>query len=212
MRRWYALSVLTGRYSGSPESNFDFDIKQVSGRDFADFLQDVENGELSEAFWNASLIQSLNTSVSSSPYFHVYLASQVKANDKGFLSKDITVKDLITHRGDIHHVFPRNYLKKFGLSRGSYNQIANYVYMQSEINIAIGNQSPDAYFAKLADQCNGGKTKYGGITDMATLKKNLKMNCIPISIFDMKFEDYDNFLLKRRTLISEKIRRYYFSL
>ena len=43
----------------------------------------------------------MNTSVASSPYFKVYLASQVHANDKGFLSKEITVRDLITHRGGV---------------------------------------------------------------------------------------------------------------
>jgi len=212
VRRWYVLSVLTGRYSGSPESVFDFDIKQVASRNFGDYLQDIENAELSDAFWDAALIQNLNTSVASSPYFHVFLASQVKANDKGFLSTDITVKDLISHRGDIHHVFPRNYLKKFGLPRGKYNQIANYVYMQSEINIGIGNKSPKIYFSEINDQCNGGKAKHGGINDLNLLKKNLRMNCIPHNIFNMDFENYEDFLGERRILISKKIQRYYFSL
>jgi uncharacterized protein with ParB-like and HNH nuclease domain len=30
VRRWLVYSILTGRYSGSPESVFDFDIKQIS--------------------------------------------------------------------------------------------------------------------------------------------------------------------------------------
>ena len=29
IRRWYAMSILRGRYSGSPETAFDFDIRQV---------------------------------------------------------------------------------------------------------------------------------------------------------------------------------------
>ena len=37
------------------------------------------------------------------------------------------MNDLITHKGDIHHIFPWDYLKKSGLKRGDYNQIANYV-------------------------------------------------------------------------------------
>ena len=28
VRRWLALSILTGRYSASPESSFDYDIKR----------------------------------------------------------------------------------------------------------------------------------------------------------------------------------------
>jgi hypothetical protein len=212
VRRWYVLSVLTGRYSGSAESRFDYDIKQVSNRDFGEYLRDNENAELSDAYWNAALVQNLNTSVASSPYFHVYLATQVKKNNNGFLSKEITVKDLITHRGDIHHVFPRNYLKKHGLTRGKYNQIANYVYMQSEINIRIGNKAPNRYFDELLEQCNGGEARYGGIQDLQLLKRNLKMNCIPQGIFNMDIKDYEDFLMERRVLISNKIRDYYFSL
>ena len=101
---------------------------------------------MSDAFWNASLPQSLDTSVASSPYFNVFLASQVKANDKGFLSKDVLVGDLISLRGDIHHLFPRDFLKKNGLDRGKYNQIANYVYMQSEINIKSRQQTTKRLF------------------------------------------------------------------
>lgn len=38
--------------------------------------------------------------------------------------------------------FQVEYLKKNGLNRAEYNQVANYVYTQTEINIAIGKRSP----------------------------------------------------------------------
>ncbi len=212
VRRWYVLSVLTKRYSGSPESQFDFDIKQIAKQDFGEYLESIENAELSVAYWDTALTQNYKTSVASSPYFNVYLAAQVKAKDKGFLSKEISIQDLITHRGDIHHVFPRIYLKKHGLTRGGYNQIANYVYMQSEINIRIGKKAPNVYFTELQEQCSGGNPKYGGIRSMETLKENLRMNCIPEEIFSMDFEDYEDFLAQRRILISKKIKEYYLSL
>jgi hypothetical protein len=212
VKRWFVLSILTGRYSASPESSFDFDIKSISKRDFEEFLHDVESAELSDAFWNASLIQSLNTSVASSPFFNVYLAAQVKLKDLGFLSNDITVNDLISHRGDIHHIFPRDYLKKNGLKRGQYNQIANYVYMQSEINIKVGKKAPEEYFSELNQQCQSGGLKYGGICDLNKLNENLAMNCVPKEIFSMSIKDYEKFLELRRKLIAEKIKKYYFSL
>ena len=212
VRKWYVYSVLTGRYSGSPESMFDFDIKQIELKSFKDYLQEKEEGELSDAFWNASLVQSLNTSVTSSPYFHVYLASQVRANDKGFLSKEITVGDLITYRGDIHHIFPKNYLKNAGLPRGKYNQIANYVYMQQEVNIKVGAKAPNVYFSEILEQCHGGVLKYGGINELDELKRNLTFNCISEDIFEMNIDNYDEFLLLRRKLMADKMKEYYFSL
>ena len=207
--KWMVLCMLTGRYSGSPESKFDFDIKRISEGDFNKFLLDVESAELSQAFWEASLIQSLNTSVASSPYFHVFLASQVKANDLGFLSKDITVRDMIEHRGDIHHLYPKDYLKKNGFSRGQYNQIGNYVYAQQEINIKIGNKSPEVYFNSLVEQVQTQVCKYGSIINEEELKANFEMNCIPVEILEDSSMDYDTFLEKRRILIAKKIEAYY---
>jgi hypothetical protein len=211
VRRWFVFSVLTGRYSGSPESMFDLDIRQMDSRPFAEYLQEKEEADLSDAFWSASLVQSLNSSVSSSPYFNAYLASQVKASDKGFLSKDITIGDLITYRGDIHHIFPKNYLKKNGLLRGKYNQIANYVYMQQEVNIQVGDKAPEVYFDELLKQCNSHDLKYGAINSLTELNENLTSNCIPESIFKMNIDDYDEFLMQRRRLMAQKMKLYYYS-
>ncbi|MFX6622241.1 hypothetical protein ABTG47_20395, partial [Acinetobacter baumannii] len=85
-------------------------------------------------------------------YFLCYQAAQVKLGDKGFLSRDITVRDLLLNRTDVHHIYPKKHLKEQGLSRGRYNQIANFVLAQSEINIAISDKPPEKYFAELAAQ------------------------------------------------------------
>ncbi len=210
--RWFVFSILTGRYSGSPESMIDYDIRQIESKSFVEYLKEKEQAELSDAYWNFGLVQTLTSSVSSSPSFNVFLAAQVKANDKGFLSRDITIGNMIALRGDIHHIFPKNYLKRNNKQKGEYNQIANYVFMQQEINIKVGDKSPETYFRQVFDQCQGGKKLYGGIDTMEELSKNLAMNCIPESVFEMSIMDYDHFLKERRALMAKKIRKYYFSL
>ena len=212
VRRWLVYSILTGRYSGSPESVFDFDIKQISQKPFDEYLKEKEEGELSDAFWNASLPQSLDTSVASSPYFLVFLAAQVKTNDRGFLSKDVLVSDLISLRGDIHHLFPKDYLRKFGLDRSKYNQIANYVFMQSEINIKVGNKPPKDYFEIIGKQMIENNRLLSGLATEQELLDNLKMNCVPAEIMQMNIDDYSDFLILRRKLIAIKIKEYYFAL
>jgi len=209
VRRWFVLSVLTGRYSGSPESTIDYDIRQIHAQGIAAYANAVTLGELSDAFWDAGLPQAMDTSVASSPYFRVFQAAQVKLGDRGFLSRDITVRELIEVKSDVHHVFPRNYLKKHGLTRGRYNQIANYVVAQSEINIAIGSKEPQVYFTELAQQCRGGKKRYGNINDPDDLRQNLRMNCIPEGVERMTVEDYPAFLAARRSLMAQKIRAYF---
>lgn len=209
VRRWFVMSVLTGRYSGSAETQFDKDIRQIASDDFAEILARVEQTELSPTFWELRLVQQLDTSGTGNPYFWVFVAAQIRANDKGFLSRDITVRELVSHLGDIHHIFPRALLKKAGLPRSQYNQIANYAYTQEEINIKIGNKAPSTYFADIQNQCNGGAIKYGAILDMDMLRANLAANCVPETIFGMNETGYGEFLQTRRKLMATKIQSYY---
>ncbi|MER3556423.1 MAG: hypothetical protein C4331_19365, partial [Meiothermus sp.] len=128
---------------------------------------------------------------------------------RGFLSRDITVRDLLLNRGDVHHVYPKKHLKSMGLSRGRYNQIANFVLAQSEVNIAIGDKAPEQYFAELAEQVRGGKKKYGGITDEAELRANLRTHCIPETMLDGNIPTYEEFLQERRKLMALKIKTWF---
>ena len=209
VKKWFVLSLLTGRYSGNIETQFDFDIRNISERDFAVFLQEIEEAQLSDAFWEAELIQRLETSNFNSPVFKVFVAAQCFLNDRAFLSKDITVKNLIEQRGDVHHIFPKNLLKKSGLTRRLYNQVANYAHTQSEVNIKIGAKPPAVYMTEVKAQCEGGALTYGGITEIEDLRENLRQNAIPEAIFEMGVDDYQDFLTMRRKLISQKIRTYY---
>jgi hypothetical protein len=209
VRKWYAMSILRGRYAGSPETAFDFDIRQIAARGVLNYVEAVIENELPETFWTGMLPQLMDTSSAQSPYFLCYQAAQVKLGDKGFLSRDISVLDLLLNRSDVHHVYPRNYLKGQGLSRGRYNQIANFVLAQSEINIAIGDKPPQTYFKELAEQCAGGKKKYGGISEDTDLRANLRMSCIPESLLDGEAPDYDDFLEQRRKLMALKIKTWF---
>lgn len=209
IRRWYAMSILRGRYAGSPETAFDVDIRQVEARGLVSYVESVIENELPESFWTGMLPQLMDTSSGQSPYFLAYQAAQVKLGDKGFLSRDITVTDLLMNRTDVHHVYPKKHLKAEGLSRGHYNQIANFVLAQSEINIAIGGKGPETYFKELADQCSGGPKKYGNITDAAAMRVNLRMSCVPESLLEGEIPEYDNFLEERRKLMALKIKSWF---
>ena len=212
VRRWFVFSVLTGRYSGSPESTIDYDVRQLHAQGVQPYAEALFRGELSEAFWEAGLPQEMETSASSSPYFRLFQAAQIHAGDKGFLSRDITVRELIEVKSDVHHVFPKEFLKRAGMSRGQYNQIANYVVAQSEINIAIGKKEPSKYFGELAEQCKGGKKRYGNIVSSDDLRKNLDANCIPREIASMGADEYSDFLILRRRLMAAKLRKYFYAL
>lgn len=209
VRRWFVMSVLTGRYSGSPETKFDEDVRSMEAQGISAYADAVIASQLSESYWTGLLPRNLETSSASSPYFLAYQAAQVKLGDKGFLSRDITALDLILNRCDVHHLYPRNHLKGQGLNKGKYNQIANFVLTQTEINIAIGDTAPEKYFGELAAQCAGGEPRYGGIDDPEEMRANLRANCVPERLLDGDVPPFDEYLEERRKLMAAKIREYF---
>lgn len=214
VRRWIVMSILTQRYTSSPESQFDYDVRHFNAaEDIIDAIEDEINRQLNDTFWTNILVERLNTSVASSPYWKTFIMAQIKLNDRGFLSKDITVKALIENRGDVHHIFPKNYLQKNGHdNRGEYNQIANFAMLQTEVNIQISDRAPIEYMQTVIAQCNGQENKFGAINNTDDLKKNMTENCIPSGFEQMTEPDYENFLKLRRILMAKKIRQYFDSL
>ena len=215
VRRWFVMSVLTGRYSTSVETIFDQDIRNIVEHGLNETLETMERTQLSDTFWNERLPQEMQTSSRKNPYFNVFLASQVKAADDGCLSRNMTVQNLLEGQRDIHHIFPRKYLQSQGLVAKDYNQIANLVVMQRSINIRIGAKPPAIYFEKLQEGCSIGSRPYGvEINNCEELQTNLNQHCIPsdMQTADLTSENYAAFLKKRRKLMAAKIREYYESL
>ena len=211
VQKWFVLSTLTGRYSGSPESVMDRDLRAIKDSGVPRYLADVEAAELGETFWNVGLEQALEKSIDTAPAFCVFTAAQVFFNDKSLFT-ETPVRALISN-GDIHHLFPREYLKSNGFSFFFYNQVANYAYLSTPVNIAIGKKAPLDYFGMAVQGCTDGKAAYGTIASLETLKRNMADNCIPLEIVSMSHEDYEStFLPARRKLMAAKIHKYYESL
>ncbi len=208
VRKWFVFSVLTGRYSSSPESKMDRDIRGIMDKGVVPYFSDIQAAELGDAFWNVNLVQMLETSSNTHPSFTVYVAAQVFFNDKSLLSST-PVAHLIDN-GDVHHIFPKEYLKKAGVARSLYNQVANYTYLETPVNISIGKTAPNDYFGRAARQCQDGRIEVGTICDGAELAANLQTNCIPADVVNWSVDDYESkFLPARRKMMAEKIRKYY---
>ncbi len=212
VQKWYVLSVLTGRYSSSPESAFYRDIRKINEVGVVKTLDDIEAALLSDNFWDVKVVQDLAYTSTVNPTYLVYLAAQVAGNDMSLLSNNITVKDLIDISGDVHHIFPKEYLKSNGYSRNLYNQNANYAYLDTQVNKSIGKKAPCEYFGEALRQCETKDITCGSIIDIEQLKENLATNCIPFEACNMTHENYEEFLEKRRVLMAKKIKDYYYSL
>ena len=211
--KWFVMSTLTSRYTGSPETQMDFDIKRIREKGFLPFFQEVEEANLSDTFWNVRLVQLLETQIINSPFFNVFLAAQIHKGNNALFCNGTKVGYLITLIGDVHHIFPKQYLRNNGYNEKiQYNQIANFTYLDTQVNKDISDAAPNVYFTNAIKQCEEGNARYGNITDLNCLKTNMAENCIPEQIVDMDYSDYPDFLIARRKLMAAKIKDYYYSL
>lgn len=212
-RRWFAMMMLTGRSSGSFETTFESDLQRIRRHGAAKVLEELEQSELSDSFWNHGLPQALTSSSSVNPQFRTFLAAQVKSGALGFLSMHTSVKDMVEVRGDIHHLVPKEYLKTNGVNNTrDYNQVANYALTETAINVRIGKRSPADYLAEVDAQINGGAKTLGEITTVEGLQKNFAENAIPESLRTTTAETFESFLEERRVLMAQILKEYYASL
>jgi hypothetical protein len=210
VKGWFVMSMLTGRHSGSFESTWEQDIRRIGEQGAANYLKQIEESELSDAFWAVTLPAAMETTSTVSPFFQTFLAAQVTTNARGFLSKGITVAAMHQQSGDIHHIVPKDYLQKNGYpDRGDYNQVANFALTETSINISISNKPPMQYLADMASQIESGLLTLGEITDATDLAANLAENAIPANLAEVTAGSYKEFLAQRRKLMAAVIRDYY---
>lgn len=210
VQKWFVLSTLTGRYVSSPESMMSHDIRLINEKGFLAFSAEIEASVLSDTFWQVTLPQNLTTNSVNSPAFHTFIAAQINRGSSSLFQRGTSIGDLVELTGDVHHIFPKAYLQKNGLNnRALYNQVANYTYLDTQVNKAISDNAPNIYFGKIREQQPDGKDNIGNITNIDDLQRNLAENAIPEDIVNMTYKDYETFLDKRRRLMAKFIEGYY---
>ena len=158
----------------------------------------------------AIMAANLETSSVNSPAFNTFLAAQIHLICSSLFIRGTMISDLLDISGDVHHIFPKAYLRRQGIdTKGRYNQVAKYTYLDTQVNKAIGDEAPCIYFGKVLEQCASGCAVIGNVTDRDALKRNLEENAIPESVAGMEAEDYDRFLEERRRRMARLIEGYY---
>ncbi len=205
--KWFVFSQLTQRYSFSPESSYEQDLVRFR-KENVDFLQTLEtimDSELTNDYWNITLPERLISSVNNYAG-KVYTVSKIYNKDNILFSKAI-LKDHLSpltkstkKSVDVHHIFPKNYLKKMGVTdKKDFNQQANYIYIEYADNIKISDKAPSEYWPMMVDTLNEHE------------KEDLMENYT--ERFDLPHEfwnmDYFDFLNERRKLMAKSIRNYF---
>ncbi len=207
--KWFFMSSLTARYSGSSESIMESDLNKVknskNGQEFTNALQNIIDSTLTSDFWNISLPNDLLiTSNTISPVANTYFAGLIFNGYSALFSQkkvadlyDPTIK-IKKNSLDKHHIFPKEHLKKLGFDQTQINQVANLTYLEYVDNIKISDTDPKSYYLQIKHQYYAGREH--------ELEKSLKAHGIPVNFHEM---DYTNFLDARRKRIAQLIKEHY---
>lgn len=206
--RWFVMSALKSRYSGSLESFFESDLALIrnasSGDEFIDLLQGRIDAEITNDFWDITLPSNLTSSYSKNPQWLVFVAAQIRNNvELLFSSKKIAdlfdpVVSPKKARLDKHHIFPKNYLRINGIdSQTDQNQVSNYVYLDYKTNISISDDAPIDYFKAFEKYSND------------NILEVMESHALPEKFYEM---EYQEFLEERRKLMARYIKEYFESL
>lgn len=205
--RWFFMSNITGRFTGSPESRMEFDLARLrgikDGNDFINILDQICEVTLNTDFWNVSLPNYLATSAAISPALFGFHAALILLDAKVLFSEQ-KVSEMLdpaiqANKSAVerHHLFPKNYLNnKLNInSIRDVNQIANYALVEWGDNVKISDKAPSEYLDEFKDRFKDNQ-----------LKQFYYWHALPENWENM---DYKEFLAQRRVLISNIIAEGY---
>lgn len=205
--RYFWASSLTGRYTGNVETTMEQDLARLRGlskaAEFQGVLSRIIDDSLTHDFWTIQLPNALESTSTRGPALAAYHAAQIKLGAPVLFSQK-TVADLFKQDAkpakkplERHHLFPRAYLEReFGLGLREINQIANLAFLEYVENIGISDSAPAEYVPKLRDRFK---------TD-GEYERMCELNALPLNWEHM---DYNEFLIQRRKLMADIIRRGY---
>lgn len=204
--RWFFMSAIMGRYTGSPESQMEFDLARFRGLEGADrfsaVLTEICDAALTNDFWDITLPTELATSAARSPSMFAYFAS-LNLLDAQVLFSPQKVSELMdpaiaSNKSSLerHHLFPKSHLKTLGIiDKRETNQIANFAMVEWGDNVKISDSAPTEYVPILSGRFNG-----------KDLERMAYWHALPDNWENLEYAD---FLRQRRELMATVIRDAY---
>ena len=200
--RWFFMSSITGRYTGSPETILEADLRRFAeandADEFVEIIDHVIDTQLTADFWKVTLPDLFDSSGAWSPYLFGYYAALNLLDAKALFSK-VKIDQLFAPgmKGtkspvERHHLFPKAYLSSIGITGATRtNQMANFAFVEWGDNNAISDTKPSEYFPEFFDRLSP-----------AEQEQAMFWHALPQGWHNM---DYFDFLRTRRQLMAEVV-------
>ena len=200
--QWFFMSAITGRFTGSPETAMEFDLRRFdkieTADEFEQILLQVCQSTLTQDYWGITLPTELATAAAVSPSMFAYFAA-LNILDARVLFSQQKVAELMdpatqAPRSSLerHHLFPKAYLKTLEITQiRETNQIANFAMVEWGDNGKIADLAPSEYVPKLSERFSEQE-----------LMQMYEWHALPMGWENMEYQD---FLLQRRELMAHVI-------
>ena len=188
--RWFYLASLRGRYTGSPETAMDEDIKCNDSVDpIKALLNNVKSGgralEVSP--------DELDDAGVKNPIFPMTYAAARKEGARDWFTGVVLASDNVgsDHDIQIHHIFPKKILNELRIPRKDRDEVANLAFLAAKPNRQISKTPPEKYLAEIAKDH----------------PERLDAQCIPMDRNLWKLDRFYDFLAERRKLLAEAVNK-----
>jgi len=192
MIKWLYVANMRGHYSASSESTLDTDLNVLFKGGSFENLIDIVKQRFGRIYVEPADL--VGRGARSSLFSLAYLALK----HSGARDWKTGLGLSLTHQGsyhyiEYHHIFPKSLLQKSKYDKSEINEIANMAFISGRVNRNISNKEPIEYFPII-------------IRDRG--EEALLSQEIPNDSSLWRIDNYKDFLLKRRTLLSDAINRF----
>lgn len=194
---WYVHSFLWGRYAGSTESVLNQDLNLLDEHDGGSLERLIENLRRSRGDLRLHANDFHGWSQGARFYPLLYMLTRV-CHSRDWESGVELSQYLLGHLSglQLHHVFPKALLYKYGYSRSDVNALANFTFLTQQTNLAISDRDPAEYMEEIAAKQPGA----------------LESHWIPMDRSLWRAERYSDFLAARRELLAQTANQFLESL
>lgn len=192
---WYISASIWGRFSGPIETIINQDLAALRTNNPIEALGQNLIRERGNRTIGPENFNFNRTPARFYPLLHI-MSRVCGAKDWG------TGKTLPNHEPsagtalELHHIFPKAYLRKNGYSANEANNFGNYAFQTRDTNLGIGARSPSDYMPEVAERQPGA----------------LESQWVPTDRKLWKVENYREFLSERRRLLAEAANTFLASL
>ena len=183
---WFLLANKVGRYSGSAITRINEDVKAIrESKNFDEALEKLYKHFRSEDKRIHPDDFQGRYDTADNRFFRLMLYMVLFHRRACDWDTENEIKKFLYNSEELHHIYPRDILKREGVEDAQINSLANITVLEKETNKKISNQKPSEYLKRVK-------------------KQHLEAHCVPTTCSRRVplRDEYDMFLRKRSQLLA----------